>query len=208
MSVKIKAEARKDSTKSEIKQLRDKGKIPGVVNGKKVGTSPIAIDQKQLLDLLRHHPHAIIEMELPDGMKQPVMVHEVQRDKLSREVLHIDFHQINMNEPVRTSVTLDFIGEAAGTKEGGIMQIQHHELEIRCLPEQIPDSIPVDISHLKLGENLIASDLKVPAGIEVKTDPFEVIIPVLTPQNDVKEDEEDSPAEEPAAVEHAPETNS
>jgi large subunit ribosomal protein L25 len=204
MSVTLKAEARTGKTKSEIKQLRDNGKIPGVVNGKNIGTSTIAIDQKELLLLLRNHPHAIIEMELPDGMKQPVMIHEVQRDQLSRQVLHIDFHQINMNEPVRTSVTLEFVGEAAGTKEGGVLQIQHHELEIRCLPEQIPDTIAVDISHLKVGENLIASDIKVPEGIEVKTDPSEVIVIVLAPQREVEEEEDDVPADSPAAVDETP----
>jgi large subunit ribosomal protein L25 len=189
MSVTLKAEARKDGTKSEIKQLRDKGKIPCVVNGKKVGSSIIAIDQRELQHLLRDHPHAIIEMELPGGMKQPVMIQEVQRDKLSRDVLHIDFHQINMDEPVRTSVALEFIGEAVGATEGGVLQIQHHELEIRCLPEEIPSMIEVDISHLRLGDNLLVSDLPVPEGIEVKTDPFEVIVTILTPQQAPEEEE-------------------
>jgi large subunit ribosomal protein L25 len=199
MSITLKAEARKDGTRSEIKQLRKQGKIPGIVNGKKVGSSIIAIDQKELQHLLRDHAHAIIDMELPDGSKQPVMIHEVQRDKLSRTLLHIEFHQISMNEPVRTAVQLEFIGEAAGTAEGGVLQIQHHELEIRCLPEQIPESIAVDISHLKLGDNLLVSELSVPEGIEVKTDPYEVIVTILTPQKDVDEAEAEG---EEAAQEH------
>jgi large subunit ribosomal protein L25 len=189
MSLTLKAEARQDGTKSEVKQLRKRGKIPGIVNGKTVGSSIIAIDQKELQHLLRDHPHAIIDMELPDGSKQPVMIHEVQRDKINRELLHIEFHQINMNERVRTSVTLEFIGEALGAAEGGVLQIQHHELEIRCLPDQIPESIPVDISHLKLGENLLVSELTVPAEIEVKTDPYEVIVSLLAPQKDADEEE-------------------
>lgn len=188
MSVTLKAEAREENTKSEIKQLRGQGKVPGVVYGKKVGNSIIAIDQKELLNLLHHHPHAIIDMELPDGVKQPVMIHEVQRDVISKDLLHIDFHQINMDEPVRTSVVLEFLGEAVGTTEGGILQIQHHELEIRCLPQLIPEAIPVDISRLKLGDNFLVSDLQVPAGIEIKTDPYEVIITILAQQKNLEEE--------------------
>lgn len=188
MEETLKAEARQNNTKSEIKQLREQGKVPGVVNGKEVGSAAIAIDEKELRHLLRKNPHAIIEMELPGGAKQPVMIHEVQRDKLTRDLLHIDFHQINMDEPVKTLVALEFVGESMGLHEGGILQIQHHELEIRCLPQQIPEVIHVDISRLKLGENLLVSDLQVPEGIEIKTDPYEVIVTILAPQKDLDEE--------------------
>jgi large subunit ribosomal protein L25 len=201
MEVTLKADARDEkNTKSEINQLRSKGKVPGVVYGKEIGSAAIAIDQKELLALLREHPHAVIQMELPSGKQQPVMINEVQRDKVNRALLHIDFHQINMDEPVKTTVSLEFIGEAIGVKEGGILQIQHHELEIRCLPNQIPDSIQVNIAELQMGENLLVSDVAFSAGIEVKTDLNEVIVTVLTPQKE--------PAEEEAVIpEAAPDTN-
>ena len=97
---------------------------------------------------------------MPDGGgKQPVMINEIQRNPLNRELLHVDFHQINMDEPVRTVVTLEFVGDAVGAKEGGILQIQLHELEIRCLPNQIPASITVDISKVGIGENMLVSEL-------------------------------------------------
>ncbi|NEW09595.1 50S ribosomal protein L25 [Paenibacillus sp. SYP-B3998] len=185
MPLTLKVEARKDTTKSDIKQLRAKGKIPGVVYGKKVHSTVITIDEKELRALLRKNPHAIIELELPDGGgKQPVMMTELQRGKVSKEILHVDFHQINMDEPVRTVVSLEFIGEAEGAKEGGIVQVQLHELEIRCLPNQIPSFIQVDISNLGLGENILVSNLSVSAEIEVKSDPNELIVTVLAPQKE------------------------
>lgn len=194
MVLTLKAEVRKDMTKSDIKQLRSKGKVPAVVYGKKIQTTIITIEQKELMALLRTNPHAVIEMDLPGNGKQPVMISELQRDKINRELLHVDFHQINMDEPVKTVVSLEFIGEAEGAKEGGIVQIQLHELEIRCLPNQIPGSIHVDISKLGLGENLHVSHLTVPAGIEVKSDPNELVVTVLTPQKE-------APEVEPAAQE-------
>ncbi|TXK78235.1 50S ribosomal protein L25 [Paenibacillus sp. N3.4] len=190
MVLSLKAEIRKDTTKSDIKQLRSKGSVPAVVYGDKVPSTVIAVDQKELMALLRHNPHAIIELDLPNGSgKQPVMISEVQRDKLNRELLlHVDFHQINMDEPVKTVVSLEFVGDSEGAREGGIVQVQMHELEIRCLPSQIPSSIQVDISGLGLGENLIVSQLTVPAGIEVKSDPNELIVTILAPQKEAPEE--------------------
>jgi large subunit ribosomal protein L25 len=198
MELKLKAEARPEqNTKSEVKQLRSKGKVPGVVYGKKIGSTAIVIDQKELQTLLRHHSHAVIQMEMPSGDSQPVMIHEVQRDKLNKTLLHIDFHQINMDEPVRTTVTLEFIEEAVGVREGGMLQIQHHELDIRCLPNQIPDSIKVNIANLQIGDNLHVSELTVPTGVEIKTDPSEVIVSVLAPQLEPDEEETVSKEEVP-----------
>ncbi|MDF2644514.1 MAG: ribosomal protein [Paenibacillus sp.] len=186
MAFSLKAESRKETTKSDIKQLRIQGRIPAVVYGQKVGSAVITVDQKELLALLRQNPHAIIDLDMPDGSgKQPVMINEIQRDKLKRErLLHVDFHQINMDEPVKTIVSLEFIGEAEGAKEGGIVQIQMHELEIRCLPNQIPSSIKVDISNVGLGDNLLVNQLSIPAGIEVKSDSNDLILTVLSPQKE------------------------
>lgn len=200
MALTLKADERQGTTKSEIKQLRAKGKIPGVVYGKKTGNLVIAIDQKELLALLRKNPHAIIEMELPNGGgKQPVMMNELQRDKVNRELLHVDFHQISMDEPVKTVVALDFVGEAEGAKEGGIVQVQLHELEIRCLPQHIPDTIPVDISGLGLGDNLLVNQIAVPEEIEVKSDPNELIVTVLAPQKETEAVEDPAASQETKA---------
>jgi large subunit ribosomal protein L25 len=206
MVMSLKVEAREDLTKSEIKQLREKGQVPGVVYGNKIGNTVISIDQKELLALLRKNPHAIIEMELPDSGKQPVMVTEIQRDKLNRELLHVDFHQINMDEPVKTVVALEYVGDAIGAQEGGIVQVQLHELEIRCLPQDIPPSIQVDISQLKLGDNLLVSDLSLSPAIEIKSDSNELLVTLLAPQKETEEPAalEEAPAESEAAKEAEP----
>ncbi|AEI46091.1 50S ribosomal protein L25 [Paenibacillus mucilaginosus] len=211
MPTTLKAEVRTTTTKGERNQLRAQGMVPGVVYGKKVSQTSIAIDQKELVQLLKSNPHAIIDMEVPEFGKQPVMISEVQRDKLSRKVLHVDFHQINMDEPVNTTVRIEFIGEPQGVSEGGILQIQRHELDIRCLPRDIPASIEIDISALNVGENKIVSELQLPANIELKTDENDVIATILTPQKEVEETVEAEEAvaeaapEEPAAEEAAEE---
>ncbi|SCW72260.1 large subunit ribosomal protein L25 [Paenibacillus tianmuensis] len=193
MATSLKAEARTGRTKGDRNRLRAEGKVPGVVYGKKVTQTPIAIDQKELLALLKTNPHAVIDMDIPQFGKQPVMINEVQRDALSRQLLHVDFHQINMDEPVQTTVRLEYIGDPEGVKVGGILQVQHHEIEIRCLPQHIPASIEVDVSGLEIGQSMLVSELKLPEGVEVKTDVHDVLATILTPQKEA-EPEAEAPA--------------
>lgn len=213
MEATLKAEVRKTTTKSERKGLRAKGKIPAVVYGTKVNNTPIVIDERELSALLRTNPHAIIQMDVPDMGKQPVMINEIQRDPILRDVIHVDFHQINMDEPVSTTVRLDFVGDSVGVRMGGILQIQHHEIEIRCLPKQIPDSIEVDVSQLEIGNSLLLTDLKVPDFIELKKSVAnDVVVTILMPQKEelpadtAEEAEQKAEAKAEAAANQAQET--
>lgn len=199
MSAVLKAESREAKTKSEAKQLRAKGQIPGVVYGTKVSSTAISVNGKELLALLRENPHAVVDLELPADGKQPVMVQEVQRDKLTGSILHIDLHQINMNEPIQTAIGIAITGEAPGVKEGGILTVEMHELEIKCLPGDLPGSLTVDISKLGVGENLLVSDIAIPDKVELLSNPDDVVVTVLAPQK--AEEPADKPAEEAKADE-------
>jgi large subunit ribosomal protein L25 len=184
MVVALNAEARKGSAKSERKGLRASGKIPGVIYGSKINSKPIAVNEKELSALLRTNPNAVIQMDVPELGKQPVMINEIQRDAISRQLLHVDFHQINMNEPVVATVRLDFQGEPAGVHAGGILQIQLHEIAVRCLPNDLPSSIEVDISGLEVGGNMLVSELKVSSQVEIKSDENDVLVTILAPQKE------------------------
>lgn len=198
MAQQLKAEERLESTKSALKSLRAGGRIPGSVYGKKMGSHSISINEKELLNLIRHHRHAIVEMEVAGVGKHPVMINEIQRDPLYQNITHVDFHQIDMNQEIRTNVRIHLVGEAQGAKEGGIMQIVLHEAEIRCMPDRIPETLELDVSGLELGESLFAQDIKLPAGVELATHPDEVVVSILTVQ---KEEEPVSEAAAPAAKE-------
>lgn len=192
MTVNLKAEARQSLTKSEVNMKRREGKVPAVVYGKKIAPTPLLIDQKELMALIKANRHAVVEMEVPGSGNLSVMLSDVQRDKMTRELLHVDFHQINMDEPVKTTVGLDFAGEAKGVREGGMMQVILHEVEIRCLPQQIPTSLEIDISGMELGDTLLVSSIQAPAGIEIKTDHDQPIVTILAPQKapeEVKDEE-------------------
>lgn len=200
MAISLQADARGPSTKSVVHELRQEGKVPGVVYGKRVGNSPIAVSEKELLSLLRQHPHAIVELDIQGVGKHPVMVSEVQRHKVTRELLHVDFHQINMDEPIKTMVAIDLVGEPKGVTEGGILQVQLHEVEVRGLPKHIPESFAVDVSGLGIHESVLVSDLQVPEGIEMRANPDDVIASVLVPQKEAEPDAGDATALETKAA--------
>lgn len=193
MSVSLNVETRDTSTRAELRQLREQGKVPGVVYGKAIeGSASIAIEERDLILLLRGNANAIIDLSI-EGTQEthPVMIHEVQRDKVLGNLLHIDFHEINMTEPVRAKVWVEVNGEAAGVKdEGGILQVQLTEIEVRCLPSELPRSISVDVSGLAAGDSIVTGDLSLPSGVELLTDPDELVVTVLVPQKVVEDEEE------------------
>jgi large subunit ribosomal protein L25 len=154
--------------------------------------SNITIDAKDLAVMLRSHPHAVIEIDIPGVGKHPVMMADLQRDSLSNKVMHIDFHRINMNEKITTSARLEITGVSPGEKEGGMLQLLLHEIEIECYPKDIPESIAVDVNSLEVGEHLSIRDLKFPAGVVSTQDPEMVIMAVLAPQKERTEEQLDA----------------
>jgi large subunit ribosomal protein L25 len=186
----ITVQARANETKSDRRTNRENGKIPGVVYGKKVSSEPIYIDEKELQMLLKGTAGAggIIRLQVPTHGEQPVMVGEVQRDKvLQNRILHVDFHQIDMNEQVKATVRIEITGEAAGVQEGGILQHMNTTVDVRCLASTIPAVIEADVSRLQVGEHLFVRDLQPPAGVEIRSDENEIIATVLAPQKELPE---------------------
>ncbi len=190
MTAELQVQLREASTHSQLRRLRASGGVPGVVYGKGLAVpSKIAIDAKALTDMLKGNPYAVLDMEIPGAGKQPVMLAELQRDPISRQMLHVDFRRIDMNEKITTSARLDFTGVSPGEKEGGMLQLVLHEIDIECYPKDIPDAIAADVGGLEMGEHLTIGDLTLPAGVTAVQDPETVIVAVLAPQKERSEDE-------------------
>lgn len=190
MAIPFRAEARTLSTRGQLRTMRQQGNIPGVVYGTSLSKPMhVTVDEKELAHLLRTHPHSLLELDIPGAGKQPVMLNEVQREPVSRHVVHVDFHQVNMNETIKTPVRLEIIGDSVGVREGGILQPMLHELEIQCLPDRIPEMIEVNVASLGIGENLLLSDIQLPEGVTTKMDSDQVIVTILAPQLELSAEE-------------------
>ncbi|MNH93882.1 50S ribosomal protein L25 [compost metagenome] len=194
MSKFIQLSNRTAETKSNLNVARKLGRIPAVLYGINKDTLSLEVNEKELLDVLKTNPRAILQAKLSDNTAVPVVVQDIQKDSMSGKVLHIDFQHVNMNISMDSKVTIHFAGEAAGVKAGGSLQVEIYEVEVRCMPGDLPTSMEVDISGLAIGDQLLVSDLIFQNGVEVLTDPSTVMIQIKT----VHEEEAEEPAATPA----------
>jgi len=181
--------SRSNETKSDRRTNRESGKIPGVIYGKKVSPEPIYIEEKTLSLLLRTGAGAggIVRLDVPRLGEQTAMISEIQRDKVLGRILHVDFHQIDMNETVKATVRVELTGEAPGVAEGGILQQMHTTIEVRCRASDIPAAIQADVGGLQIGEHLYVKDIVPPPGLEIRSDENDIIATVLAPQKELAE---------------------
>lgn len=191
MAVFVQSEIRNGATASDLKKLRRSGKIPAVIYGQGQETMKVAVEKREIEQLLQKNRNSMIRMELTDGQSVEVLIQEIQRDKVHRQIIHLDFHRIKMDEPVEVEVALNFEGEPIGVKEeGGVLQIQNRQIAVRCLPSDIPQSIYVDIRGLKAGQSLLSSAIELPSGLELIQDPSDVMVTVMTAQKLMPDEEE------------------
>jgi large subunit ribosomal protein L25 len=201
----VKADRRPETGKGSARSLRRAGMVPAVVYSG--GNSmPIKVQGKQMTKLIYSGvgEHALITIELnEDGAKiseHPVLVKDYQRDPLSEELLHVDFMEVSLSEMVKVTVRLEIVKQPVGVKMGGILQHRLREVEVECLPTQIPNTFEVNAESIEIGHSLHVSDLQVPEGVKIVTDPSEVILLVSAPAA-----EEAAPAEAAAAAAAEPE---
>jgi large subunit ribosomal protein L25 len=152
------------------RRLRRSGKVPGILYGANQGAQVIELDHKAIMLQLRHEAfHASILSMNIDGKKQNVLLRDIQMHPWKREVLHIDFQRVDAKQKIHMRVPLHFINAelAPGVKlGGGIVNHVIAELEVSCLPADLPEFIEVDVAELELGHSVHLAELKLPSGVE------------------------------------------
>ena len=199
----VKADKRQERGKGGARSLRRMGVLPAVVydNGE---STPIKVQGKEMTNLISSGvgEHSLITIELnEDGAKSsehPVLVKDYQLDPVSDKLLHVDFIKVSLEKSVKVMVPLVIVKQPAGVKLGGILQYRLREVEVECLPTQLPDRIEIDAEFIEIGNSLHVSDLEPLQGVKIVTGPGEVLLTVSAPVV-----EEVAPVE--AAVEEAAE---
>jgi large subunit ribosomal protein L25 len=162
----LQAEVRTQSGTGAVKRMRKAGNIPAALYGRKVKPSSIQVHGKSFAKLLAGSASDNILVSLKiAGEDQLALVQEVQHDYLRGGILHIDFHAVAADEEIHANVPVVMVGEAKGQKQGGMMEAIHHEIEVRCLPKDLPESIEIDVTHLEVGQGVHVSEIKFPAGV-------------------------------------------
>jgi large subunit ribosomal protein L25 len=200
MSLSIKAEKREVFGKNASRRLRKEGKIPAVLYGEGTINVPLALAKKDIIMILKSESgeNTIFKVAY-DTKVQDAMFKELQIDSSTDELIHADLIHISMHKAVRVAVPFLLTGDPIGVKtEGGFVDFMTREVEIECLPKDIPEHIKVDVSGLHLHQSLKIGDIPAPAGVKFISEPGAVVVLVDVPH---KEEEEVKPAEEEVVVE-------
>ncbi|BCG59819.1 50S ribosomal protein L25 [Paenibacillus sp. URB8-2] len=184
---------------------RRQGLVPVVIYGAGSESLSFSADAKTIDSILGKNPRAVLKAELPASGTKNVIINEVQRQPLTKKLLHIDFHVIDMKAKLDTKVALHFTGTPAGVKGGGVQTVELHELDIRTLPDKLESVIEVDVSALEIGDHLLVSDLPKHEGWEVLTDPETLVVKIAPPAVAEEPAAEEEGAAEPAAAEETAE---
>ncbi|MBN1273697.1 MAG: 50S ribosomal protein L25/general stress protein Ctc [Candidatus Aminicenantes bacterium] len=201
MGFLIKCERRNDFGKNAARRLRREQMIPAVLYGKKEENVPLSINKKDIFNILKSETaeNTIFKLDFDAG-KKDVMFRELQKDPVTDEILHADLIQIAMDKPIQISVPVLTVGEAVGVKaEGGFLDFITREVELECLPKDIPDHIQIDISSLHIGQSLKVEDLDLPQVVSLISEPNVILVNVEAPHKEeevVVEEEEEIIGEE------------
>ena len=180
----VAAQSRTESGKNANRRLRGQGLIPGVLYGARKETIPVAVSPKEIVSILRSASGAntLFDLDL-GGRKRKVILKECQREPVKGQLLHADFYEVALDKTIEVKIHLEVTGVPVGVKvQGGVLDFVTRELEVECLPTEIPDKIVVDVSNLELGKHLRVSDLTIPPKVKVLTDPEVVVVHVVVPR--------------------------
>ncbi len=205
---KIQLNGEKREVKSNLNKLRKSGKIPAVLYGHKVLSTPLTIDLGVFEKVLRKAGEStIIDLVTDDGKTHPVIIHDVQNHFLTNRPVHVDFYEVSMTEKLKAAVTLEFTGEAKAVKElGGVLVRILNGVEVECLPADLPHSFVVDISKLAtFHDSITVADLAVSSKVKILT-PAEEVIAKVQPPRDMEAELATPVVEDISAVEGAAET--
>jgi len=207
---KLKVELRDNVGKEINKKYRREGIVPGVLYSPHDKENLLfKVEAIDLSKLLSAKSHGLIDLEIDDGKEKVsrlAIIKDVQYNSLKKQIIHVDFYGVTLKEKLTTEVDIELIGESIGVKDGGILQVELRKVEIECLPSNVPDSIIVDISNLKVGDHVSVGGMEVPEGVKALTEPDRIVVAVVPPakiEEVVEEGEEEIEGEEAKEEEKA-----
>jgi large subunit ribosomal protein L25 len=203
--VKLEVQERAQRGSAANRRLRQDGLVPGVLYGRELEARAIVVLEPELRRALtgEHGAHAILDVVVAGEKKaRPSILKAYQRDPARGGLLHFDLQVVRLDETIHAAVAVTLVGEALGSKAGGIVAPAAREVAVEALPGEVPDQIEVDISSLEIGDSLHLSDLAAPKGAVFLDEPDTLIVTVTPPSRALEEIEE---AEVEAAAEAAAE---
>ncbi|WP_424684977.1 50S ribosomal protein L25/general stress protein Ctc [Enterococcus sp.] len=200
MSVSLAVEKREVRPRSLRNKLRHEGKVPAIINGYQVESTPVAVSAAELEKILRDHgANTVITMDV-DGKKVNTLIKETQADTFTRTLTHVEFLSVNMSEETEVEAEILLVGESVGAKSGGVVAQNLYSVVVSATPDKLPERIEVDITDLAIGDALTVADLPKVDDYTIVTDGEEQIVAIMEPQAEEAADEEAGEAAQPEVI--------
>jgi len=181
MLTHFQAEKRGTMNTSGIRNLRRSGRLPGIVFGRNAENKMIHLSTIDFQKWLKQGASGFIGLQLAGEEPVSVLLEDLQRDPVTRELIHVDFQLVQNHEIVRTKLAVKFKGTPVGTKQGGVVQIQCEFIEIEALPEHLPGAIEYDISGMNIGDSVYVGDISFSPEVKVISGGNEFLVSVVKP---------------------------
>ena len=204
----LEAKIRKESGKGKARGLRREGSIPAVVYGMGKKSQPVSVSRSDLLKLIHQHhiETALINLKIKEDDKKTkgydCIIKELQYDPLKGDIVHVDFNQISLTKAIKVNIPVAAKGEPVGVKQdNGAVEHILWEVEVECLPKNIPEKIEIDVSNLKINDAILVRDLPAPSGVKILNDPEATVLSVAPPvKEEVVEVPEEAVPTEPEVI--------
>jgi len=174
----LSVQLRDESGKRANRRLRNSGRVPAVLYGHGQAVKSLTLAADQLNAAVRHGNRFVA---LSGGLAENAFIKDIQWNTWGTEILHVDFARVDAHEKVRVTVAVELRGEAPGTKDGGVVKLFMHTIELECEAASIPEKIDVNINHLEFGKVLHASDLALPQGVKALVDATAPVVSCVAP---------------------------
>ncbi|MDN6640128.1 MAG: 50S ribosomal protein L25/general stress protein Ctc [Tetragenococcus sp.] len=199
MATFLEVEKRAVRPRSIRKQLRHEGRVPAVVNGYQIESTPISVNARELGRVLRENGlNSVITMNL-EGKKVNTLVQDFSEDTFTQNIIHVEFLSVNMSEEQEVDAEIVLTGESSGVKAGGVLTQTLYSATVAATPDKLPENIEVDVSGLEIGDSINVSDLPAAKDYTIVTDPEEQVAAVNEPEEE-EEPEEETEETEPEVI--------
>ena len=180
---RLDAQVRDDVGKGVARSLRRAGKVPAVLYGRKRGAVSLQIDDRTFQTLLRNYgSNVLINLVLGNDDEQTVVIKDLQRHPVKRNVLHADFQRISLDEKITTQVSIETVGTPVGVRDGGVLTVTRRQVSVNCLPLDTPEFLQINVEDLSIGDSFRVSDIEIDDTIEILENKITQIAAVIEPK--------------------------
>ena len=180
---RLDAQVRDDVGKGVARSLRRAGKVPAVLYGRKRGAVSLQIDDRTFQTLLRNYgSNVLINLVLGNDDEQTVIIKDLQRHPVKRNVLHADFQRISLDEKITTQVSIETVGTPVGVRDGGVLTVTRRQVSVNCLPLDTPEFLQINVEDLSIGDSFRVSDIEIDDTIEILENEITQIAAVIEPK--------------------------